>query len=107
MVFVERALGAVVQDRTVVQEHAGWRHVVAVSVTLACRDAGAAEHDPCRVRLRHDQCQLLHKRIATDHHQDLRRPIGVLFRDSSDGRSATLADGRSDWPTVGLAQPSV
>jgi hypothetical protein len=30
-----------------------------------------------------------------------------LFRDSSDGRSATLADGRSDWPTVGLAQPSV
>ena len=32
---------------------------------------------------------------------------GALFRDSSDGRSATLADGRSDWPTVGLAQPSV
>jgi hypothetical protein len=33
--------------------------------------------------------------------------ICVLFRDSSDGRSATLADGRSDWPTVGLAQPLV
>ena len=30
-----------------------------------------------------------------------------LFRDSSDGRSATRTDGRSDWPTVGLAQPSV
>ena len=30
-----------------------------------------------------------------------------IFRDSSDGRSATRTDGRSDWPTVGLAQPSV
>ena len=30
-----------------------------------------------------------------------------LFRDSSDGRSATLADGRSDWLRVGLAQLSV
>ena len=43
-----------------------------MSVRLACRDVGAAEHDPCRVRLRHDQRQLLHKRIAIDHHQDLR-----------------------------------
>jgi len=27
-----------------------------------------------------------------------------LFRDSSDGRSATRTDGRSDWPAVGLTQ---
>jgi hypothetical protein len=33
--------------------------------------------------------------------------VPPVSRDSSDGRSATLADGRSDWPTVGLAQPSV
>jgi RNA-directed DNA polymerase len=32
---------------------------------------------------------------------------GWVFRDSSDGRSATLSDGRLDWPTVGLAQPLV
>jgi hypothetical protein len=30
-----------------------------------------------------------------------------VFRDSSDGRSASLTDGRSDWPTVGLARLSV
>jgi hypothetical protein len=30
-----------------------------------------------------------------------------VFRDSSDGRSATRTDGRSDWPAVGLAQPPV
>jgi hypothetical protein len=27
----------------------------------------------------------------------------VLFRDSSDGRSATRPDGRLNWPKVGLA----
>jgi hypothetical protein len=29
----------------------------------------------------------------------------TLFRDSSDGRSATRVDGRLDWPQVGLARP--
>jgi DNA replication protein DnaC len=28
-----------------------------------------------------------------------------VFRDSSDGRSATRTDGRSDWPMIGLARP--
>jgi hypothetical protein len=27
-----------------------------------------------------------------------------LFRDSSDGRSATRPDGRLNWPKVGLAR---
>jgi hypothetical protein len=29
---------------------------------------------------------------------------GAMFRDSSDGRSPTQADGRLNWPKVGLAR---
>jgi hypothetical protein len=34
-----------------------------------------------------------------------KRDQGAMFRDSSDGRSATRTDGRSDWPMIGLARP--
>ena len=46
--------------------------------------------------------------LQADRHPPYQHPsaesVHHLSRDSADGRSATLADGRSDWPTVWLAQ---
>jgi integrase/recombinase XerD len=80
-----------------------------VAALLAAPDlskwSGRRDRALLLARLRGFACLQRYFRAAPRTAVPASRPM--LFRDSSDGRSATLADGRSDWPTVGLAQPSV
>ena len=78
VVLVEGALGAVVEDRVGVQEHADRGDVGSVpSSGLPGRDAAASDDLPRLVRLGHDDAQLLDARIAIDDDQQL-RPIDAL-----------------------------